>query len=367
MQSARARQKFQNAEWISADQVVRLLDTMAADLHEALNNQELDQRMAAIRELAKVGERASRAHGVGHLSLECSASLRYELLHVCRLVGVLPTPPGTGMARLDFIRHNLVALERTCFFSWARIARSELVQMFNHYLATEMVTNPAMNDSAGGSVSVELSAPVPIASVGVEVGAQRQRRIDDSALPGQAERFQMADKGYTFLTGQGYVPVGFDHFALPGDSLAQATVAGRLHRNFQGFTEDPAPVLIGLGASAISCFPDRIVQNEKNAGRYRMLLSQDHLSGVGGVRRSAMDQELGAIINGLMCQGAAQIGTERALQMLPDLAPFLDRGLATLEAGRLSIAPGGLPYVRTMSALFDPYRQDSVRRFSSAV
>ncbi len=179
MQSARARQKFQNAEWISADQVVRLLDTMAADLHEALNNQELDQRMAAIRDLAKVGERASRAHGVGHLSLECSASLRYELLHVCRLVGVLPTPPGTGMARLDFIRHNLVALERTCFFSWARIARSELVQMFNHYLATEMVTNPAMNDSAGGSVSVELSAPVPIASVGVEVGAQRQRRIDD--------------------------------------------------------------------------------------------------------------------------------------------------------------------------------------------
>ena len=195
----------------------------------------------------------------------------------------------------------------------------------------------------------------------------RQRRIDDSALPGQAERFHMADKGYTFLTNQGYVPVGFDHFVRPGDSLAQATVAGRLHRNFQGFTEDPAPVLIGLGASAISCFPDRIIQNEKNAGRYRMLLSQDHLSGVGGIRRSAMDQELGAIINGLMCQGEAQIGTERARQMLPDLAPFLDRGLATLEAGHLSMAPGGLPYVRTICALFDPYRQDSVRRFSSAV
>jgi len=195
----------------------------------------------------------------------------------------------------------------------------------------------------------------------------RQRRIDGSALPGQDERFAMAARGYDFLTAQGYVPVGFDHFAKPGDTLAQATVAGKLHRNFQGFTEDPAPVLVGLGASAISCFPDRIIQNEKNAGRYRMLLSQDRLSGVGGIRRSAEDQALGAIINGLLCQGRAQIGTARAVAMREDLAPFLERGLAELEAGVLTILPGGLPYVRTMAALFDPYRQDSARRFSSAV
>jgi len=33
----------------------------------------------------------------------------------------------------------------------------------------------------------------------------------------------------------------------------------------------------------------------------------------------------------------------------------------------LTILPGGLPYARTIAALFDPYRQDSARRFSSAV
>ena len=54
-----------------------------------------------------------------------------------------------------------------------------------------------------------------------------------------------------------------------------AAMQGRLRRNFQGFTDDAAPVLLGLGASAISCFPELLVQNEKNAGRYRMLLSQD--------------------------------------------------------------------------------------------
>ncbi|HWU03332.1 MAG TPA: radical SAM protein [Novosphingobium sp.] len=195
----------------------------------------------------------------------------------------------------------------------------------------------------------------------------RQRRIDASALPDQALRFEMAERGYRFLVDHGYVPVGFDHFAKPGDALAQATVAGRLHRNFQGFTEDPAPVLVGLGASAISSFPDLLVQNEKNAGRYRMMLSQDRLTGALGVHRSAQDQRLGAIINGLLCQGEARIGTDMVRQMSDALAPFVERGLASCHNGRLSILPGGLPYARTIAALFDPYRQDSARRFSSAV
>jgi oxygen-independent coproporphyrinogen-3 oxidase len=98
-----------------------------------------------------------------------------------------------------------------------------------------------------------------------------------------------------------------------------------------------------------------------------MLLSQDILPGVGGIMRSARDQELGAIINGLLCQGEAKIGSDRALAMHDALAPFMARGLVELEAGVLSIQPGGLPYVRTIAALFDPYRQASTTRFSSAV
>ncbi|WJS99614.1 radical SAM protein [Novosphingobium humi] len=195
----------------------------------------------------------------------------------------------------------------------------------------------------------------------------RQRRIDAQNLPGQDERFMMAARGHDYLVDAGYQPVGFDHFALPGDAIAQATVAGRLHRNFQGFTEDTAPVLIGLGASAISCFPDRIIQNEKNAGRYRMLLSQDRLTGVGGIRRSADDQKRGAIIEALLCQGEAEIGGELAAALRGSLAPFIERGLARLEGGRLAILPGGLPYARTIAALFDPYRVDSGKKFSSAV
>jgi oxygen-independent coproporphyrinogen-3 oxidase len=195
----------------------------------------------------------------------------------------------------------------------------------------------------------------------------RQRRIAADGLPDQAQRFAMAALGYDLLVAEGYVPVGFDHFARPGDPLAQAAQAGALRRNFQGFTDDQAPALIGLGASAITSLPDIIWQNEKNAGRYRMLLSQDVLPAALGLRRSADDQRRGAIIEALLCRGEARIDADLAGEVAGRLVPFVERGLVTVGQGKLQLAPGALPYARTIAALFDPYRQDSVRRFSSAV
>ncbi|MFM5885525.1 MAG: radical SAM protein, partial [Novosphingobium sp.] len=195
----------------------------------------------------------------------------------------------------------------------------------------------------------------------------RQRRIDAAALPDQAQRFAMADFGYRHLTAAGYVPIGFDHFARPGDPLAQAAHDGAVRRNFQGFTDDQAATLIGLGASAISCFDSVLVQNEKNPGRYRMLISQDLLPAAGGVRRSAEDQRRAAIIEDLLCRGRAAIAPALAAEVESGLRPFLDRGLAYLIGTTLCIAPGGLPYARTIAALFDPYRRQSARRFSAAV
>lgn len=195
----------------------------------------------------------------------------------------------------------------------------------------------------------------------------RQRRIAADHLPDQAARFAMAMFGYQYLTAAGYVPVGFDHFARPGDPLARAAQTGRLRRNFQGFTDDQATTLIGLGASAIGNFPDMLMQNEKNAGRYRMLLSQDRLPAAHGVRRSPGDQRRGAVIEGLLCRGEARLDPDLRAEAAAALTPFVDCGLARLTDTGLQILPGGLPYARTIAAVFDPYRQDSRRRFSSAV
>jgi oxygen-independent coproporphyrinogen-3 oxidase len=195
----------------------------------------------------------------------------------------------------------------------------------------------------------------------------RQRQIDAGALPGTLARFRMAALGQARLASEGYLAVGFDHFALPRDPLALATCAGRLHRNFQGFTDDDAPVLVGLGASAISSFPDLLVQNEKNSGRYRMLLSQDRLAAARGVPRSAEDRRRAAIIEQLLCGRRADLGRTLDAHTAASLEPLIARRLARIEGESLIVTDLGVPYIRVIAAAFDPYRQESPRRFSSAV
>lgn len=195
----------------------------------------------------------------------------------------------------------------------------------------------------------------------------RQRKIEAHALPDAAERFAMAAHGHALLVDAGYVPIGFDHFARPGDALAEAALSGRLRRNFQGFTEDAAPVLLGLGASSISGFPDLLVQNEKNTGRYRMMLSRDRLTANRGIRRSGEDRRRGAVIEALLCRGRARIAPDLQCEAWPLLLPYFDAGLCYSDGEDLVILPGGLPYARSIAARFDPYRKDSLRRFSSAV
>ncbi len=196
----------------------------------------------------------------------------------------------------------------------------------------------------------------------------RQRRIAADNLPGQAERFAMAALGHERLVAEGYVPVGFDHFALPSDALARAAQNGQLRRNFQGFTEDDSGVLIGLGASSISQFPDRLIQNEKNSGAYRDLCMAQQLTGARGVMRDAEDRMRALIIEDLLCMGSADISELGDVDLIDGaLAPFLVRGLATLADGLLTIPPAGLPYARSIAALFDRYRAVAPQRFSSAI
>lgn len=195
----------------------------------------------------------------------------------------------------------------------------------------------------------------------------RQRQIDASALPDAEMRFRQAERGHRLLVAAGYEPIGFDHFALPDDPLGIAAEKGALRRNFQGFTDDPAEVLIGLGASAISQFPNLLVQNEKNAGRYKIKVSSGLLPAGRGIRRSEEDRRLGRAIERLLCNGKADVHGLLDYTTLERLRPFLDHGLATIEGSRIRLPDYGRPYARVIASLFDQYRQPAVRRFSSAV
>lgn len=196
----------------------------------------------------------------------------------------------------------------------------------------------------------------------------RQRLIDGTALPDAEQRFGMARQGHERLASAGYVPVGFDHFALPGDALGVAASTDTLRRNFQGFTEDRADVLIGLGASAISGFPGMLLQNEKNAGRYHLRIGNGGFATARGVRRSAMDRRRAAIIEALLCgRGAECAGLPDVGAIRARTQAFVERGLAEWSGTRLALAADALPYARAIATTIDPYRAASTTPFSSAI
>ncbi len=205
----------------------------------------------------------------------------------------------------------------------------------------------------------------------------RQRMIADAALPGAVARFAQARVANQRLVELGYVAIGFDHFARPGDALARAARDGRLRRNFQGFTDDPADVLIGLGASAISDFGDVIVQNEKQAGAYRKRVMSGQLAGVRGVPRTAQDRLRGELIEALLCQGEVDVAAlcrrhgqpEAALDdEIAALQPLIVDGLATVDGRRVAVPPTALPFSRLVARTFDAYRGGGPgARFSRAV
>jgi oxygen-independent coproporphyrinogen-3 oxidase len=195
----------------------------------------------------------------------------------------------------------------------------------------------------------------------------RQRRIDDSALPGAELRFRQAELGHEMLGKAGYEAIGFDHYAQPADPLAQAAHSRSLRRNFQGFTDDQAGVLIGLGASSISQFPHLLVQNEKNSGRYRMSIDAGLFASERGVARDLSDRLRGRVIEQLLCDGAADVGPVCGEEERERLQRFIDCDLVSFDGGILRIADEGRPYARVIAAIFDTYRQPSARRFSNAI
>ncbi len=195
----------------------------------------------------------------------------------------------------------------------------------------------------------------------------RQTMIPQQALPGAEARFAMAAEAHGFLSAQGYDAIGFDHFALPHDPMAQAARRGALRRNFQGFTDDPSDVLIGMGSSAISGFPGLLAQNEKHNGRYRQLCREGRHSASYGVVQSGQDRLRGEVIEALLCRNEAELSPCLLADVKGGIAPFAAAGLASISCNRLTIHPDGLPYARVIAALLDTYRESAQQRFSSAI
>ena len=137
--------------------------------------------------------------------------------------------------------------------------------------------------------------------------SKRQVLIKDDTLPSARERFGLAEMAREVLTADGYEALGIDHFVRPQDSLAVAARNGTMRRNFQGYTDDPADYLIGLGASAISRFPQGYVQNAVATSAYKNRVGIGRLAGDKGIVLTDEARATGAMIEAILCQGRIDV------------------------------------------------------------
>ena len=82
--------------------------------------------------------------------------------------------------------------------------------------------------------------------------------------------------------------------------MAVAARTGRLRRNFQGYTDDTAPVLIGLGASSISRFPQGYAQNASATAAYTKAVRAGQFSTARGHEFSGEDVLRARLIDAVM-------------------------------------------------------------------
>jgi len=208
---------------------------------------------------------------------------------------------------------------------------------------------------------------------------KHQQLIDESTLPGPAARFRQQQAIHRVLTEEGgYIPVGLDHYARPGDAMAEAAATRKLRRSFQGYTDDAAPALIGFGASAIGSLAQGYVQNAPTALAYSKAIEAGGLASVRGVALTADDRLRRELIERLMCDlevdliglaDAHRADPAPLVAALAGLAPFQADGLADWDGRRLAVSEKGRPFVRSVAALFDVYLKpdDAKPRHARAV
>lgn len=131
--------------------------------------------------------------------------------------------------------------------------------------------------------------------------SKRQVMIDSATLPSAQSRYELSQLARTVLVKAGYKAIGIDHFALPSDTLAKADAAGTLRRNFQGYTDDTSDTLIGLGASAISKFPQGYAQNAAATSAYVERIEAGDLAGQRGYAFEGNDLLRAAMIEQILC------------------------------------------------------------------
>ncbi len=194
--------------------------------------------------------------------------------------------------------------------------------------------------------------------------SRRQQMIPSEAMPAPQERLALFEVARDLFLADGYQDIGIDHFAKPTDGLAIAARSGHLRRNFQGYTDDSAPILVGLGASSISRFPQGYAQNVSGTSDYTKAVRAGRFPTHRGHVFAGQDLLRARIIEALMCDfrvnraelaryGAARSEVDAMLATVAAAFP----GMVRLDDAALTILDHARPLTRVIARAFDAYDQ----------
>ncbi|MQW92421.1 oxygen-independent coproporphyrinogen III oxidase [Acinetobacter wanghuae] len=185
-----------------------------------------------------------------------------------------------------------------------------------------------------------------------------QRGFKDTDVPKDDIKRQCYEAGKKKLLEYGYHEIGMDHFALAEDSMYHSFQAGRLHRNFMGYTASKTQVMIGLGISSISDSWYSFAQNVKTLDGYYDLLEQNQIPVFKGHILNQEDLIIRQHILNLMCTFTTS-WTESDMQfneidaVLAQLKEMQQDRLIKIEDSSVTILEAGRPFIRNICMAFD--------------
>jgi oxygen-independent coproporphyrinogen-3 oxidase len=186
-----------------------------------------------------------------------------------------------------------------------------------------------------------------------------QRAYSEKDLPDAKHKLKLFTRGRDLLLAGGYKSTGFDHFALPEDSLYKSYAQGKMHRNFMGFSDLRTPYQIGLGVSSISDIGNAFAQNAKAVEPYIEKIQKGEVPIVKGHLHTGEDSFIRKHILNLTCKHqtswyCADPDEIRYMRdKYPELIGFRNEGLLELGNDSISITEKGRLFVRQICSVID--------------
>ncbi len=210
---------------------------------------------------------------------------------------------------------------------------------------------------------------------------KHQEILAKKGLPSSEEKMQMFLTAREILIKGGYIPVGLDHYVLPGDELSVALKNNQLHRNFQGYcTRRTTGQVYAFGVSAISQLENAYIQNVKEVETYIQKIKNKKLPIEKGLVLNDEQIIVRELITKLMCNqqlNLKKIADDfdidlyklKSIVRFTDekLQEFINDGLLTFNDDEIRVTETGSLFIRNIATLFDPLYTKQKNKYSKTV